>query len=169
MTSVNGHAIEVLGAELRALRDLMDEREKTGHERDRRYEDRAARQDTAVTAALAANKELTAAAFAASEKAIVKAEDAQKSYNAGHNDLSRKLETQTKESISRLEHTADLRRVDEKLDEIKKELQNLRDARSIGAGKDEAHASTRLDVKWVIALALGLVGPLAAFLMFLSR
>jgi hypothetical protein len=68
---VNGHAIEVLQANLDALKDVMAEREKLSNERDRLYQEQFAAAKEAVVVGLAAQKEGTASALAASEKALL--------------------------------------------------------------------------------------------------
>lgn len=59
--------------------------------------------DEAVKAALAAQKELTATAFASSEKAIVKAEEAQREYNIRSNEFRGQLDDQNKLQMARTE------------------------------------------------------------------
>lgn len=96
-------------------------------ERDRLYKERDESRRTAVDAALTAVKEQTAAAFISSEKAIVKAEEAQKAYNASHNDLARKMDEQNKATMPRTETEARFRSLEEKISE-------MRDSLSIGHG-----------------------------------
>jgi len=57
------------------------------------------------------------ASFAASEKAIVKAEDAQKAYNLSHNDLARKMDEQNKATMPRTETEARFQALEEKINE----------------------------------------------------
>jgi hypothetical protein len=70
---------------------------------DKRYKEESDNQKLAVKDALAAQKELTVAAFNSSEKAIVKAEEAQRSYNVNHNDLLRQMKELTATFITRKE------------------------------------------------------------------
>jgi phosphopantetheinyl transferase (holo-ACP synthase) len=77
--------VRVTAVEVTHLRELMNER-------DRRYSERADN-----------DRQSVAAAFAASEKAIQKAEDAQTQYNETHNELSRKLDDQNKATMPRAE------------------------------------------------------------------
>lgn len=102
---------------------------------------------TAVTAALAAQKELTQAAFQSSEKAIVKAENAQSSYNTTHNDLSRKMDAQYEHMMPRHEAHA-------LLDALKDKVTALEKTLAAGSGK-----SAGLSAGWgylVGAVGIGL-------------
>jgi hypothetical protein len=73
------------------------------HGNDRRYKEEFDNQKLAVKDALAAQKELTNAAFASSEKAIVKAEDAQRDYNVRSNEFRGQLDDQAKTLMPRTE------------------------------------------------------------------
>ena len=117
------------------------------------YKERAAEQQKAVEVALTALKEQTAASFAASEKAIEKSEESQKVYNQGHNDLTRKMETQYATMMPREESRL-------KWDSVDKEIMSLRETRSEGSGKEIAlYRRGELD-KWVIGLITAIVGGL---------
>lgn len=70
---------------------------------DKRYKQDSDNQKLAVKDALTASKELTAAAFAASEKAIVKAESAQSDYNTRSNEFRGQLDDQAKRLMPRNE------------------------------------------------------------------
>lgn len=144
-------------------------------------------QEKAVQAALAAQKELTSSTFSSSEKAITKAEEAQKSYNQTHNDLSRKMDEQYKEMMPRSEslarHEANEHRYQELKDdfstirgefkedlskmriELMKEIGGLRESRSEGAGKqsvaDPMLAEMRDDQKKLINALAGNTGEKA--------
>lgn len=83
-------------------------------------------QEKAVSAALAAQKELTNTSFASSEKAIVKAEAAQTSYNQTHNDLSRKMDEQYKEMMPRSESLARHASNEQRHQELKEDFSKLR-------------------------------------------
>lgn len=85
---------EVMKAELRALNDLAVER-------DRRYSERDESRQEEVKNALVAAKEQTAASFSASKEAITEAKKSQDAYNLTHNDLVRKMERQSAETMSR--------------------------------------------------------------------
>lgn len=141
-------------------------------------------QEKAVSSALAAQKELTSAAFASSEKAITKAEEAQKSYNATHNDLSRKMDEQYKEMMPRSEslarHEANEKRLQELKDdfsklriefkddlsklrmELMKEIGSLRESRSETGGQSQGK-----DKMW--AYVVGAIGLLVLILKALGK
>lgn len=74
MSDGNGRTHE---PSLREITVQLDGLDRLYEERDRRYEDRFKAQELAVAAALAAQEKLTAAAFAASKEAILKAEASQ--------------------------------------------------------------------------------------------
>ncbi len=156
---------KVLVQKDRGLRDLM-------LERDRRYEDRFKAQEIAVTAALSAQKEMTGSAFASSEKAIVKAEEAQRAYNLSHNDLVRKMDEQYKHMMPRSEcekaidgqiiRLNDLKEsIHQVRLEIMKEIVSLRESRS----SIEGHTSG-LSAGWgylvgaaaIIAVVVSIIG-----------
>lgn len=115
-------------------------------EHDKLYDARFKAAEIAVNAALAAQEKAVAAAFLASEKAIVKAEDAQKAYNVAHNDLSRKMDEQSKGTMPRPEIVGLFKSLDDKIsasqksfqdkiDIMAKEIGDLRESRSEGTGK----------------------------------
>lgn len=82
---------------------------------DRRYQESFAGADKAVGAALAAQKELTNAAFASSEKAIVKAEDAQRDYNVRSNEFRGQLDDQAQTLMPRSETAVLIHSLEDKL------------------------------------------------------
>jgi hypothetical protein len=138
-------------------------------ERDRLYAVRFEEAKTAVNAALIAQKESVTSAFLASEKAIVKAEEAQAAYNVAHNDLSRKLDEQNKATIPRPEINALFIGVDQKLEAIRASLdkdietlstdiRSLRESRSetggIKAGNREIIAYLIAGASIILALVL---------------
>lgn len=147
MSDPNGRTHE---PNLREVTTQIDGMERLYEERDRRYEDRFKAQETAVAAALAAAEKLTAAAFAASKEAILKAENSQTSYNAGHNDLSRKMETQYKEMIPRTEFSVAVKNIEDKIAE-------LRESRSEGVGHKQG-------VDKLTAIAIAVAGLVAGYL-----
>lgn len=109
------------------LKALLDERDTVYTERDN------ARR-IAVEAALTAVKEQTKASFEASEKAIVKAEEAQKAYNVAHNDLSRKLDEQNKATMPRSETETRFHGLEEKISDLR-EIVTLSTGRGAGYEK----------------------------------
>lgn len=135
-----------LGERLIALRQLVDER-------DRLYKERDESRRTAVDAALAAVKEQTKSSFEASEKAIVKAEEAQKAYNASHNDLARKMDEQNKATIPRPEAQTRFDALEEKIASIKNTLAASSGV-SVGgkALKDESRSNLAIAVSVIVLL-----------------
>lgn len=134
-----------------ALREINDER-------DRLYKERDESRRTAVDAALTAVKEQTKASFEASEKAIVKAEEAQKSYNASHNDLARKMDEQNKATMPRTETESRFSSLGEKVEELRRTLAQGGGLVSGGkAVKDESRANTMLIVSLLMAF-VGFIG-----------
>lgn len=123
-------------SKLTALRELIDER-------DRLYSTVAAGQKTAVDAALLAQEKLVSAAFLASEKAIVKAEDAQREYNARSNEFRGQLDDQAKTLLSRVEATTEFKSRDDKIEQINRDIRDLRESRSAGQGGKEAGIDMR--------------------------
>ena len=116
----------------------------------------------AVNAALVAQKELVSAAFASSEKAIVKAEEAQKSYNSNHNDLTRMMDQQYERMIPRTEAIDKIDGVraelSAKLDVLRGEVGGLRESRSAGEGKSKGvDSSVALAISGVMML-LSVIG-----------
>ncbi len=105
----------------KAIEDLFKER-------DRLYISMFHASETAVVAALAAVKESTSSTFSSSEKAIVKAEDAQRTYNQGHNDLARKMDEQYKSMVPASEARLKWEAVDKDVAESRKDLAILRDS-----------------------------------------
>lgn len=94
-------------------------------ERDKRYEERFKASETSVTTALAAQKEAVFAAFVASEKAIVKAETAQTSYNERSNEFRQALDDQAKLQLSKTEALQTFKSQDDKLEEVKNRIGKL--------------------------------------------
>lgn len=151
-----------LTSQLDGLRTLVDAREKATtallREQDRRYalNFRAARAHT--KSGLAALKELTTQAFASSREAIQKAEKGQDSYNSTHNDLTRKMDKQYSDTLPRAEAAAEFHRVDEKIEELKREITGLRESRSEGSGRFQQEGTGRAQMNWTIGLVvLGLL------------
>lgn len=153
-------------SELDGLRELMDER-------DRRYGTVAQDAKEAVAAALSAQKELTTAAFAASEKAIGKAEAAQIDYNARSNEFRQALDDSNKDKLSRVEADNRFHVVEEKIGDGKRaldqykdsqaaEIRSLRETRSMNVGMKEAATETRAQSNITTTQVIGLIAALAA-------
>jgi len=97
------------------LTDLRDFMQRVLDERDRQYDARFRAAEIAVTAALAAQKDSVVNAFLASEKAIIKAEEAQREYNVRSNEFRGQLDDQAKMLMPRLEASALIHSMEDKL------------------------------------------------------
>jgi hypothetical protein len=91
--------------------------------------------DKRVDAAVANIKESTTSAFSASQKAIDKQEESQRAYNAGHNDLSKKMEDQYKMMMPRVETVGLFKGVDDKIETFKKDAEAKAEALRIANEK----------------------------------
>lgn len=153
-TRTHEPSLRELTSELDGVRGLLDARIQANREildeRDRLYKERDDARRTAVDAALAAVKEQTKASFEASEKAIVKAEEAQKSYNSSHNDLARKMDDQNKATMPRPETETRFQALEEK-------ITSLRDAVSTITGGNRGGKDVRDDTKAMIAIAISFI------------
>lgn len=147
---------------LRELVAQIDGMIRLYEERDRRYEDRFKAQETAVAAALAAQEKLTAAAFAAAKEAVLKQENSQSSYNATHNDLTRKMDNQYALMLPRTEADSRARGSDEKIEDIKKGLAGLRESRSESSGR-------RQQTDWFLTGLLSIAGIVIGYISGLFR
>ncbi len=156
-----------LGIRVSSLRELLDERNI-------RYEAAFQAAKEAVASALTATKELTAASFAAAEKAILKAEEAQKSYNERSNEFRATLDDQNKRSISRVEfdnavisiqtQIADHKESDVRTHlEVNKQISELRETRSTNMGREDAEATKHNDVQNLVKTVISIVSVLIAF------
>jgi hypothetical protein len=97
------------------LTDMRDFMQRVLDERDRQYDARFRAAEIAVMAAFAAQKDSVANAFLASEKAIIKAEEAQREYNVRSNEFRGQLDDQAKMLMPRSEVTALIRSIEDKL------------------------------------------------------
>jgi hypothetical protein len=124
------------------LKALMDERDRSVRE--------------TVATAMTSMREQTKTSFEASEKAIAKAEEAQRAYNVSHNDLAKKLDEQNKATMPRVETENRFRAIEEKIGD-------LRNVITLGTGK-----GVGLDKAWAIIVGLfgsgagGLIGFLVS-------
>jgi hypothetical protein len=177
MTTENGRthepSLRELCAELDGFKALMTER-------DRRYTDTVEGIRRETTAALTAAVGQIQAAFAASDKAILKAEDAQRAYNQGHNDLSRKMDDQYKAMVPQSEARLKWENADKDIAELRKdliagregaqrdssalraelmkEIAGLRESRSEGSGRSSQQREGRESNQWAIATGIALAG-----------
>jgi len=124
---------KILEERVERERELREALESKLDERDLRYGERFIANEKAVYAALSSQEKLTGAAFAASEKAISKAESSQISYNLTHNDLTRKMDAQYKDTLQRTEAESKFKAIEEK-------ISDLRESRSTESGRSAATA-----------------------------
>ncbi len=136
--------------ELKALRLLLDERDRRYHER------------------FAAAQEMVQTAFASAEKAIVKAEHAQTIYNQTHNDLQRQMAQKEILFAQKPEVDREFNRVAERLDDGRRalgdyqqaqalEIRSLRESRAGYGGIWQAVVAAAL-LAGFIGAAVGLLG-----------
>lgn len=141
---------------LRSVEALMDER-------DRRYEDKFKALDNATEKALAAVREQTNAAFQANEKAITKAEEAQRSYNERSNEFRGQLDDQAKRLMAREEALSKFGTYDEKLEDCKREIIKLREAQMETAGRTVQRSEQRQTTQWTVGQVLATLFAVAGF------
>ena len=145
----NTNAIEVLAERIARERELREKLERLIDERDLNYKDR-------IQVAIAAQKALTDAAFAASEKAILKSEESQREYNVRSNEFRGQLDDQAKTLMPRVETDGRFAALESKLNEVKEDVSGLRESRSALGGRSEG-----LSAGWGFVLgAIGLIGLL---------
>jgi hypothetical protein len=170
--------VSELAERLDSLKELtlrmFEEQSKLSAERDRRYEDRFKAQETAVAAALLAQKESTGNAFAASEKAIVKAEDAQRDYNVRSNEFRGQLDDQAKLLMSRAEAFTKFDGIELRFEEFKKrndaELASLREFRSETGGEKAERIAGKNQTNVIVGLLVTIVlFALGALITFLAK
>lgn len=141
MPETNGRTHEPtlreLTAEMDGLRELImakfDGIKETLNERDRLYKERAE----------------------ASEKAIVKAEDAQKAYNQNHNDLARKMDEQNKATIPRIEAAA-------RFEQYAKEITELKTAQATGGGATLGGKALKEESRANIAIVIAVISVIGS-------
>ena len=145
--------------------------EKFLEERDRRYDERFDAIERARESAFASQKQLTDAAFSASQKAVDKAEQAQKEYNARSNEFRDALNDANKNNIGRDEYhsghqslidrlDADAIRLQEKFDDIKKSIEDLKISKANVSGKSEQSKADNA----VLYSTVSLIGTLIAII-----
>lgn len=132
------------------------------NERDIRYSERDASSREAVKTALDAALVRTDQRFSAQEKAIDKAEGAQRDYNSVHNDLARKMDEQNKATMPRSEIDSRFHSMDEKIADIRLTIgKTSGEALGGKSVKDESRAN--------IALAVSVLALLMTVLAFAWR
>lgn len=143
-------SLRELTREVTALKEVLlaklEVQQVQGNERDRRYEER-----------FKATDDKTSLALSASEKAVAKAELATEKRFEGVNEFRATLSDQAARLYPRAEAEAKFRGYDEKFEDVKSQL-------STSSGKESAVHSDRLQLNWMIGLAvvivLGIIGIL---------
>ena len=156
---------------------MLDTQSKVADERDRRYEDRFMAQQAAVAAALEAQKEATSATFLSSEKAIVKAEDAQRDYNTRSNEFRGQLDDQAKHLMPRAEALSKFEAIEIRHADMKKsyddELARLRETHSVLSGERLQQSTDKTQSNWlvgtVITIALAVLSLTVAVIFALIK
>jgi hypothetical protein len=139
-------------------------------ERHRLYMSMFHESKVAVDKALTAQKEMTSVIFAASEKAVTKAEDAQREYNIRSNEFRGQLDDQAKKLMPREEARVLISNLDSKIEALKKEIDSLRESRSELGGKEFAgiaqHQQRNVTTALVTSLGLGVLAILVSVILF---
>lgn len=139
--------------EMAGLHRLLDER-------DRLYKERDESRRSAVDAAITAAKEQTRQSFEASEKAIVKAEDAQREYNVRSNEFRGQLDDQAKTLMPRAESMSRFEAFDKVIEEIKIQQANFREWRSESGGRERQGDAGRSQAHWLVGVFFTVVNIL---------
>ena len=125
---------------------------------------------SAVDKALTAQKEMTSVIFAASEKAVSKAEEAQREYNVRSNEFRGQLDDQAKTLLPREEARVLFTSLDQRLEVLKKEIDSLRESRSEMSGRDLADLARHEQKNWSVgiisALVVGLLAIVVSVVLF---
>lgn len=169
MDQQNGAAVKILQEKVQALAEKLDTyvlalREKMD-ERDRLYKERDEFRRVAVDAALIAQKEQVQFAFEASEKAIVKAENAQKDYNVRSNEFRGQLDDQAKRLIARTEVETLIKNIEEKISAQVVDVRQLRIDFALGSGAKVGHRETVTDGRAWLGVVISAIGLLMGIVL----
>jgi hypothetical protein len=176
---------------LRELAALVKGFQALMTERDRRYEDRFTALTDGQKTALAALEKQTTLAFDASEKAIVKSENAQAQYNVRSNEFrsalddankhmmprpeSEQLHRAAQETINRLREetgkATEQARMESRtaIESLSKEIANLRESRSQLVGAHEQQTVGRMSNQWAISVGIAIAGTILGLAYFLTN
>lgn len=177
---------EFMGREMvkeRELTRVLIEAMEKAHDRD------IANSKESVVAALSASDKQTTAAFDSAEKAIEKAEQAQKEYNIRSNEFRQALDDSNKNNMSRTEyiqgHTSLIQKiegveksvnllspkeiVDANLDRLRDDIKNLQLARATLDGKASQESVGRAQLIALIGMGFGLIGTVIAIINLFSK
>jgi hypothetical protein len=113
--------------------------------------------------------------YRTSQAAIGKAEEAQRAYNAGHNDLARKLDNQVKEFVDRNAFYEAKEAADAKIEEVKVAIGRIRDGMkddALSLARENA-VMARENAKWtrgaLLTCGVSLIGWGITVVLFLVR
>jgi hypothetical protein len=170
-------SLRELTAELDGLRDVAQTQTIALRDHvdtlDRLYSERDKARATAVDAALLAQEKLVNAAFAAAQKANDKYEEAQRDYNKRSNEFRGTLDDQAKLMLTRKEaeekyktfdiKDEELRRDSQiKYDDLRREIQNLRESRAGTVAKEVQVVQQRQREQWstttILYIVFGVLG-----------
>lgn len=140
----------------------ISDMEKFHEERDKRYENRFQSQDEKTTLALTASKEAISKAETATEKRF----DAVNEFRGALSDQAAML-------LPRAEANTKFENYDEKIANVQKEIQNLRESRSEGFGGATQQHRDRAQSNWaverIIAVLIAAVAIVVGIIEFILR
>jgi hypothetical protein len=154
--------VSVIEVQVRAVEKLMDER-------DRLYLEKFRASEVAVDRAITASDKQTATSFLASEKAIMKAEEAQREYNIRSNEFRGQLDDQAKTLMPRLETQTLFKAYEDKLEDMKRQLSELREYKSEGGGKEKAHLIDVQQRNWGLGIMVSILLGLGSLIVAVMR
>lgn len=147
---------------------LLKERDLYYTEKIKYLETRIVSVDDKHSAAVSAVKEVSAATSAASEKAILKAEDAQKELNIKNNEFRGQLKDQASLFISNAEARLQFTNFDDKLNlmrgDFERRIEHLSKIDSERSGK-----SAGMQTSWAMLIAvIGIIGTIVSIIVAAS-
>ena len=142
--------------------------ERVLDERDRSYLERFAALERSMYSALAAQKEFTTAAFAASQKAADRAEILLSEFKASSNewrqalnDAYQNMKLETREYAERNLREAK-GAIDKTIDEMKDQIHKLQESRSEHAGHEKAVTAEGEHGRWEVSTIISVIGLLVS-------
>ncbi len=107
-------------------------------------------------------EELNRERFAANKEAVAKAEEAQKTYNAQHNDLTRKMEAQAAQFVNRERLDDMVKQFDAQVESLKASIVQLQAGAVAGGARREVVQEQRQQTQWSIGTTVAVVAVLVA-------
>jgi hypothetical protein len=149
-------SLRELTTDLDYLRELFTEKvdglARLVDERDRHLAQRLHDRDNLFNGALKAVEEKTALALASSERAVTKSEIANDKRFDTVNEFRSSLSDQAATMLTRAEANAKFGSYEEKFDEIKRDMNKIRDSLSTSVGKDLASERSTSRNEWSIGI-----------------